>query len=451
MTPALFPRSFARTYPVAVRGEGVYLWDDQGRKYLDAAGQAAVVTIGYGVREVVEAMAGQARELPFVHTSQFHTPVAEALAEHIRRIAPGPLRESARIHFTSGGSEATETALKLVRQYWVERGQPARYKVLSRWQSYHGSSLGALALTGNQRRRRPYAPLLPEFGHIAPCYCYRCPLGLEFPSCQVACADELERAIAREGAESVAGFIFEPVVGATTGAVPPDGYLERIREICDRRDILLIADEVLTGMGRTGRQFAVEHWGVVPDLILLGKGVASGYAPLGAVVVSEKVWRALERGSGFFEHGYTYQAHPVAVAAGLAVQQYSERMKLVEQSRRRGEYLAARLEALRELPAVGDVRGKGLLQTIELVADPKTRAPFPPEQGVAERVGEELRARGVLVYPMKGCADGWAGDHLMLAPPFVISEAELDRLCDELRQTLAALTPAVTRGAARSS
>jgi len=436
MDAALFPRDFRRDYPLAVRGDGVYVYDAQGRKYLDAGGSAGAVTIGYGVSAVVDAMAAQARELPFVHSSQFHTPVAEALADHLRRQAPGPLAATSRVCFTSGGSEATETALKLVRQYWIERGQPSRYKVLSRWQSYHGSTLGALALSGNHRRRQSYGPLLPEFGHIAACYCYRCPLGLTFPSCQVACAEELERTLAGDDAKTVAGFILEPIVGATTGAVPPEGYLKRIREICDRHDILLIADEVMTGLGRTGKPWGVDHWDVVPDLILLGKGLGSGYAPLGAVLVAEKVWRAFEDGSGRFEHGYTYQAHPISVAAGLAVQQHLEEKNLIELCRQRGEFLAARLEKLRDLPAVGDVRGKGLLQTVELVADRATRAPFPAEDNVAERVADEMRARGILVYPMKGCADGWAGDHLFLAPPFVITEAELNRIGDELVQTL---------------
>lgn len=445
MIPALFPRRFGQHYPLAVRGEGVYLYDAEGKKYLDAGGGAAVVTIGYGVVEVVEAMAAQARALPFVHSSQFHTPAAEALAEHLRRLAPGPLAEGARVYFTSGGSEATETALKLVRQYWLERGHPNRYKIIARWQSYHGSTLGALALSGNPRRRKAYAPLLPEFGHIAPCYCYRCPLGLEFPSCQLACAEELERALANDAEQTIAGFILEPVVGATSGAVPPEGYLQRIRAICDRHDIPLIADEIMTGMGRTGQPFAVEHWGVVPDLILLGKGLCSGYAPLGAVLVAERIWRAIERGSGHFEHGFTYQAHPISVAAGLAVQEYVQKKNLIEQCRQRGQAFAARLERLRGLPCVGDVRGKGLLQTVELVADKKTRTPFPAEQKVAERLGEELRDRGVLVYPMKGCADGWAGDHLLLAPPFVVSEAELDHITAAFEQALHSLGPGTGR------
>jgi len=435
---SLFPRSFLRHYPLAVRGEGVYLFDAEDKKYLDACGGPAVVTIGYGVSEVVNALATQAARLPYVHSSQFHTQAAEELAALLCAQAPEALR-TARVYFTSGGSEATETAIKLVRQYWLERGQPQRYKILSRWQSYHGATLAALSLSGNERRRRPYTPLLTDFGHISACYCYRCPLGLAFRACQLACAHELEEAIVRADPATVAGFILEPIVGATTGAVPPADYLATIRQICDKYELLLIADEVLTGVGRTGKFLAGQHWNLTPDLILLGKGLTSGYAPLGAVLVTEKVWRAVAAGSGAFEHGFTYQGHPISVAAGLAVQGYIRKLNLVEQAAARGEYLAQRLESLRELPAVGDLRGKGLLQTVEFVAERPTRAPFPPEVKFSERLFDALGARGVLVYPMKGTANGWAGDHIMLAPPFVISESQLDFLVEQLGQVIGQL------------
>ncbi len=435
MANSLFPRSFLRHYPLAVRGEGVYLFDAAGKKYLDACGGPAVVTIGYGVAEVVHALAEQAARLPYVHSSQFHTQVAAELAALLCAQAPGGLG-TARVYFTSGGSEATETAIKLVRQYWLEQGQAQRYKIVSRWQSYHGSTLGALSLSGNKRRRWLYAPLLPDFGHISACYCYRCPLGQEFPACELGCAQELEEAIVQAGPETVAGFILEPIVGATTGAVPPEGYLRTIREICNKYELLLIADEVLTGMGRTGKYFAVEHWHVAPDLILLGKGLTSGYAPLGAVVVAEKVWSAIRSGSGAFEHGFTYQSHPISVAAGLAAQNYIRKMHLVEQAAVCGEYLSRGLESLRELPSVGEVRGKGLLQSIEFVAERATRAPFPPEEKFSEQLFEALRERGVLVYPMKGTADGWAGDHIMITPPFVIGKSQIDFLVDKLGEAI---------------
>lgn len=428
---SIFPRRFGRRYPYAARGEGVYLIDENGKRYLDACGGAAVVTIGHGVREVVEEISRQAAALAYAHTSQFHTRVGAELAEWLAGKFPGP-RQAVRVHFTSGGSEATETAIKIARQYWLSRGQPARYKILSRWHGYHGATLGALALSGNRSRREPYAALLPPVDHIAACYCYRCPLGLEFPSCELACARELDRAIESAGPDTVAGFILEPVVGATSGAVPPEGYLRLVREICDAHQVLLIADEVLTGAGRTGRYFAVEHWDVVPDLILLGKGLTSGYMPLGAVLVAEKVWRAIEAGAGTLDHGFTYQGHPPSVAAGLAVQRYLETHGLVEQARQRGAYLARRLECLRQLPCVGDVRGKGLLQTVEFVSDQATRRPFPADARFSERLFEALRERSVLVYPMRGTADGSSGDHILIAPPFVIEEQQIDFLGEEL-------------------
>jgi len=429
---SLLHRHLKRKYPVAARGEGVWLYDDSGKKYLDAAGGAAVVSVGHGVREVIAAMGRQARQVAFVHSSQFTTAAARKFSRLLRSLAPGQLRKSGRVFFTSGGSEATESAIKLVRQYWLERGEPSRFKILSRWSSYHGATLGALGLSGNQRRREAFLPLLVEQGHIAPCYCYRCPFGLEFPACELKCAHDLNQMIETQGPETVAAFIFEPIVGATNGAVPPDGYVKTIREICDRHGILLIADEVMTGLGRTGRNFAVDHWGVVPDIILMGKGLSSGYAPLGAVLASEEICQVLERGSGHYSHGFTYSAHPVSVAAGLAVQKWIARNNLVEQCARQGDYLARRLEELRSFPMVGDVRGKGLLQTVEFVQERATRQPFPAGAQVIERLDEKLREAGVNAYPMKGCADGSAGDHFLLAPPFVISQAEIDFLVDAL-------------------
>src|SRR3990170_445264 len=435
MTDAIFPRSFTRHYAIAARGEGVYIFDEEGKQYLDASGGAAVVTIGHGVREVLAKIQEQFERLAYAHTSHFHTRAGEELAAFLAAKFPGPLQQ-ARVHFTSGGSEATETAIKIARQYWLSRGEPKRYKILSRWQGYHGATLGALAVTGNLRRRAPYEPLLPPAEHISACFCYRCPLGLAFPSCELACAQELRQALARAGEDTVASFILEPVVGATTGAVPPEGYLRTIREICDAHGILLIADEVMTGAGRTGKYFAVEHWNVVPDIILLGKGLSSGYAPLGAVLVAEKVWRAIQAGTGTLEHGFTYQGHPPALAAGLAVQRYLEEHNLLERVRERGAYVARRLEPLREHPAVGDVRGLGLLQTVEFVADRAPRAPFPPEKKFADQLFEMLRARGIMAYPVRGTVDGVRGDHVLLAPPFVIEESQIDFLVDELESAV---------------
>jgi hypothetical protein len=275
---ALFPRNFRKSYPVAVRGEGCWLIDQNGRRFLDASGQAAVVSIGHGVTEIGRAMAEQSAQLAFAHTTQFHSAPAEKLAERLLALAPANVRNGGRVYFTSGGSEATETAIKLARQFHLESGQPARYRVVSRRQSYHGSTLGAMTVSDNVARRAPYQPLLAEWGHIAPCFCYHCPFDQKFPECGIACANDLEQFLSEGDAASVAAFIFEPVVGATLGAaVPPDGYAQRIAEICRTRGILLIADEVMSGMGRTGKTFAVQHWNIEPDIILVGKGIASGY------------------------------------------------------------------------------------------------------------------------------------------------------------------------------
>ncbi|MBI3662340.1 MAG: aspartate aminotransferase family protein [Acidobacteria bacterium] len=430
-----FLRNLRRHYPVAVRGEGVYLYDENGKRYLDACGGAAVVSIGHGVPEIIDAITQQARQLCYVHSSQFVSAVSSELAEVLAAKFPGPAQH-VRVHYTSGGSEATETAIKIARAYWLARGETQRYKIISRWISYHGTTLGALSASGNKVRRQAFAPLLPNaMEHISACFCYRCPLGLEYPACKLACAEELEQAIARAGKESVAAFICEPVVGASSGAVPPEGYLRRIREICDAHGILMIADEVMTGAGRTGKYFAVEHWGVTPDLILLAKGLSSGYAPLGAVLAGEKVWRAIEAGPGSLDHGFTYQAHPPSLAAGLAVQRYLEKHNLVERSRQRGEYLAKKLERLRALPCVGDVRGKGMLQTVEFVADQATKKPFSKEFNFNFHFFENMQARGVMVYPMRGTVEG-GGDHVLIAPPFVIEEAQIDFLAEQMAQAL---------------
>ena len=293
---ALFPRNFRKDFVTAIRGEGSVITASDGRRYLDASGQAAVVSIGHGVQEIAAAMSAQAGQVAFAHTTQFHSAPAEKLAARLLALAPANFRNGGRVYFTSGGSEATETAIKLARQFHLESGQPSRYRVLSRRQSYHGSTLGAMSVSGNVGRRAPYAPLLSEWGHIAPCFCYHCPFELTYPGCHVACADDLSTVLNPTDPATVAAFIFEPVVGATLGAaVPPDGYVERIAEICRQQGILLIADEIMTGMGRTGKLFAVDHWNVEPDLILIGKGVASGYAPLGAVLVSARVVASLRQ------------------------------------------------------------------------------------------------------------------------------------------------------------
>jgi adenosylmethionine-8-amino-7-oxononanoate aminotransferase len=438
---ALFPRNFLKSYPEAVRGRGCFIQTADGRKIFDACGGAAVVSIGHGVESVARAMGEQASSLAYVHSSQFSTRPAAELARRILELAPRNFCESpdgpGRVFFTSGGSEAAETALKLCRQYFLERGEPQRTQFVSRWQSYHGSTLGALAVSGNVKRRAPFAPLLHNWPHIDPCYCYRCPLNLHYPNCDVACAAELNSIVDKNFAnrqdDRIAAFIVEPIAGATLGAVvPPAEYMPRIAEICRRHEILLIADEVMTGMGRTGKSFAVDHWSVAPDIILLGKGMSSGYAPLGAVIVTGRIARTIEKGSGAFLHGFTYSAHPVSTAAGLATLDYIAENNLLARVTPAGEELRAALGPLKQSPIVGDIRGLGLLLGVEFVRDARTREPFPANVGIASRIYDAALARGVLTYPIQGCADGTRGDHILLAPPFIISADEIQFLAHSL-------------------
>ena len=430
---ALFSRSFTRSFPVAVRGEGVWLWDKAGKKYLDFSGSAAVNFIGHGVREIADAMAGQARQLEFAHTSQFVTEVAEQFAQEVLDFA-GPNFRGGAVYFTSGGSEAVETALKLARQYQVEVGQNRRYQIISRRQSYHGATLGALAASGNLRRRDIYLPMVREFEHIGIPYCYRCAYVCE--NCAERYAGELE-AVLKRNSNEVAAFIAEPVSGATLGAaVPPDGYLQRIAKICREYGVLLIADEVMTGFGRAGKNFAVDHWQVAPDILVCAKGIASGYTPLGAVIASARVVEALAAGSGAFVHGLTYNAHPVALAAGRAVLCRMREQKLVATAAALEKTMRQHLESLEDLPSVGNVRGIGLLWGVEFVADKRSQQPFASKLNFAGRIAEHALKRGLLVYPIQGCVDGYSGDHVLIAPPAVITKEEIAWATQQLREAI---------------
>ena len=439
---AVLRRSFRKDFPAAVHGEGAYVWDSEGHRYLDFAGSAAVNFIGHGVREISAAMVEQAAQLEFVHTSQFTTPVAEEYAEELLAFA-GPNFRGGSVYFTCGGSESIETALKLARQYQVEIGQTGRHQILSRQQSYHGSTLGALSVSGNRKRREIYLPMVREFAHVSMPYCYRCKFDCtdRCYNCGQEYAAELEQAILATAGEAAA-FIFEPVSGATLGAVvPPLGYLQRVAEICQRHGVLLIADEVMTGMGRTGRNFAVEHWGVAPDILVTAKGLSSGYAPLGAVLASKKVTDAIAAGSGAFLHGFTYNAHPISLAAGRAVLHHLQAHNLVaaaddQLATSPASKLRKALDTLLDLENVGDVRGIGLLLGVEFVADKKTKRPFAPEPGFSSRVGEVAKQRGLLVYPMQGSVDGVQGDHLLLAPPAIITEEQIIWAVEQLRSAL---------------
>jgi adenosylmethionine-8-amino-7-oxononanoate aminotransferase len=438
----VFRRSFRKDFPAAARGQGVYIWDSDGNQYLDLSGSAAVNFIGHGVAEISQAMGAQAQLLEFAHTSQFTTPIAEEYAAELLGFA-GPNFHDGCVYFTSGGSESIETALKLARQYQLEIGQTKRYQVLSRGQSYHGSTLGALSVSGNKRRREMYLPMVREFAHVAFPYCYRCAFDCTdgCRNCGQEYAADLEKAIEATNGETAA-FIFEPISGATLGAVvPPPGYLQSVAEICLRHDVLLIADEVMTGMGRTGRNFAVEHWDVAPDILVTAKGLSSGYAPLGAVIVTKKIADAIAAGSGAFVHGFTYNAHALSLAAGNAVLNFLRRNNLVaaansERDRSIAHSLRNALDSLTQLQTVGDVRGIGLLWGIEFVADKPSKRPFPPEINFAGRVGQAATKRGLLVYPVQGCVDGTSGDHLLIAPPAIIANEQIDWAVKQLSEAI---------------
>ena len=427
---------------VAQRGEGITLIDAGGRRYVDACGGAAVSCLGHGDPRVAAAIAEQAGRLEFVHTGFFTTAEAEELAELIAAQAPGSLD---RIWYTSSGSEAIEAALKLARQYQLERGEPERSRVIGRRFSYHGNTLGALSAGGSLWRREPYAPLLFDVSLIEPCFEYRfAEPGESAEDYGRRAADSLAEAIERLGPQTVMAFVAETVVGATAGAVPPvPGYLQRIRETCDRYGVLLILDEVMCGSGRTGTFLSCEQDGVAPDIATLGKGLGAGYQPIGAVVCTSEVYGAMAQGSGALKHGQTYNAHPVGCAAALKVQQIIRDEGLLGRVRVAGERMATLLrQRFGDHPNVGDIRGRGLLLALELVADRETRAPFDPTLRLHERAKAEAFARGLLIYPGGGTADGRSGDHVLLAPPYNVTDDELELIVDLLGDTLDAVLAA---------
>ena len=436
----VFPRHCHTQPPIAVGGEGVFLIDSEGKRYLDGSGGAAVSCLGHGDKEVTEAIKAQLDRLAFAHTGFLTSEPAEALADLLIEHAPGDLD---RVYFVSGGSEATEAAIKLARQYWVEKGQPQRSRLIARRQSYHGNTIGALSAGGNEWRRQQFGPLLLDVSHIAPCYEYR-ERGEDETAEEygLRAANALRDEIERLGPDTVMAFMAEPVVGATSGAVPPaPGYFRRIRQICDEYGILLILDEVMCGMGRTGTLFACEQDGIAPDILCIAKGLGAGYQPIGAMLCSKEIYDAIAQGSGFFQHGHTYIGHPVATAAGLAVVRAILDRGLLVQVQRKGRALQSALEArFGQHPHVGDIRGRGLFRGIELVADRATKAPFDPSLRIAARLKKAAFARGLICYPMSGTIDGKHGDHVLLAPPFIISDAEMgmlvDRLADAVEEVL---------------
>jgi adenosylmethionine-8-amino-7-oxononanoate aminotransferase len=425
-------RQLANYYPVAVRAEGVFIFDAEGRSYIDASSGAAVSCVGHNHPDVVAAMRAQMERLDYAHTSFFTSEAAEALADDLIAHAPASL---SHVYFVSGGSEAIEAALKMARQYFVEIGEPQRRHFIARRQSYHGNTLGALAVGGNEWRRRQFAPLLIETHHVSPCYEYRGRQPEETPESYGArLAAELEAKIAELGPETVIAFVAETVGGATSGALTPvPGYFRLIREICDRHGILLLLDEVMCGMGRTGTLHACEQEGVSPDLMAIAKGLGGGYMSIGAVLASQRIVDAFAKGSGLFHHGHTYLGHPLACAAALAVQQVIRRDDLIANVRRQGRHLAESLqERFGNHRHVGDIRGRGLFQAIELVADRASKEPFDPRLKLHAKIKAEAMARGLLVYPMGGTIDGARGDHVLIAPPFIVDEPLIGQIVETL-------------------
>ncbi len=432
----VFHRHTKVRYPTAAKGDGPYLVDSDGNRYLDASGGAAVSCLGHSHPVVIQAIKDQLDKFPYAHTAFFTNQASEELADHLTQRAPAGLD---RVYFVSGGSEANESAMKLTRQYFLEAGQPARHRFIARLQSYHGNTLGALAVGGNMWRREPYEPLLIETSHIAPCYAYRHQRADEsLEAYGQRAANELEAEILRLGPETVAAFFAEPVVGATAGVVPAvPGYFKRIREICDKYGVLLILDEVMCGMGRTGTLFACEQDGVVPDLLTCAKGLGAGYQPIGAVMVNKSIYEAIEQGSGAFQHGFTYIGHPTACAAALAVQRVIEDEDLLANVRDRGAELRAALDArFGNHHAVGDVRGRGLFVGIELVADRGSKEPFEASLKLNAAIKKRAMSEGLLCYPGGGTVDGRKGDHILLAPAYIVESHHIEDIVNRLATSI---------------
>ncbi|QKE74867.1 aspartate aminotransferase family protein [Arthrobacter citreus] len=414
-------------YPMISHGEGVYLFDKDGNRYIDGSSGAITVGIGHGVEEIINVMTEQAKQVSFVYRSQFTSEPAEKLAKKLSEITQGDLNWT---FFVNSGTEATETAMKLAIQHYQEKGKKGKNKILSRWMSYHGITIGALSMSGHPLRRQRFVPILEDYPSVSPPYCYRCPFNLEHPSCDLACASELETAIDRIGPEHIAAFIAEPIIGAAGGAiVPSKGYYQRIKAICEKYDILLISDEVMTGFGRTGKMFAMEHWGVQPDIVTLGKGLTSGYTPMAATIASDRVIEPIMQGSKLVMSGHTFSANPLSAAVSLAVIEYVEKHNLVQAAEEKGNYLMNKLQGLKEkFSIIGDVRGKGLLIGIEFISNIKLSAFI-----------QKVMNKGLLLYPSVAGKNGKEDSAFMIAPPLTITYGELDELLQILTESLTEL------------
>ena len=436
-TESVFHRHISKHYPTVVRGQGIYLWDDNGKKYLDGAAGVFVAILGQGVNEIADAINEEMRRLAFAYTTTFTSNKELALTRKLVEWAPEGFKKA---WICTSGSAANETAIKLARHYHLVRGNKGKYRVVARHHSYHGSSMGALSLTGSEPRRKPYEPLLIDFPHISPPNCYRCPMDLMYPSCAAACASELENVIQRIGAETISAFIVEPMAGGPLGGlVTPPEYMHAVRKICDKYDMLLIADEVISGIGRTGRKFAIEHTGVTPDVITVAKGLGAGFVPIGGVIAHEKIPTAFKEAGTSFVHGESFTGHTAVSAAGLATLEYIETHDLIRRAEEMGKYLAKGMATLGDHPIVGEIQGRGLLQGAELVANKSLKRPFPRERGIAEAVANECLQRGLLIIPGVAGADGIDGDTVVLGPPYIVTREEIDTMVSILRDAIKAV------------
>ena len=435
-------RSWRSPFTVIERAEGIYLYDDQGNRYIDgAAGSSVVVNIGHGVQSVVEAMYEQSKKVCFAAPHLFTNQAQIELSTLIAERAPGEMRGNCRTWLGTTGTDAVDSSIRVARQYFLAKGQPSKYVVIARWQGFHGNNIFVSGVHGHSSRRKSYFPMFVNMPHIPPAYCYRCPFELTYPGCRLKCARELETMINQTGEENVAAFIAEPVVGAALGAVPaPEGYFEVIRDICDRRNVLFIADEVMTGWGRVGHWFGIEGWGVTPDIIATAKGMSSGYAPIAATIAREAIWQAIQDTKVPFLAGHTMNQNPVSCAGAIAAFHYVEEHDLVRKSEENGAFLLARLKGLvDEFEIVGDARGMGMMCGIEFVKDKETKEPFDPKLKVSSRYELECLNRGLSLFMCSGCVEGVAGDMILITPPLVITREQIDDLIRIMQDALQAL------------
>ena len=432
-------RDWRWEFPVIERAEGIYLFDTDGRRYIDAAGgSAVVVTLGYDTKEIPEAMYRQAGKFSFYPTHLFTNAPTLELGRRVVELVPQGMRGNSKVWFSCTGTDATDDAVRLVRQHFVEKGEDSKQLVICRWQAFHGNCLSVAGYSGHTFRRKIFTPMFVNMPHIPPAYCYRCPFDSTHPRCGLKCAKALETAILQHGPEYVAAFIAEPVVGASLGGVPaPEGYFEIIRQICDKYNVLFIADEVMTGWGRTGKMFGIEHWGVAPDIIATAKGMSSGYTALAAIIAQNRVWEPLIANNSPFRAGHTLGANAVSSAGGLAVIDYLLKQNLVDNSARMGEYFLGRLkEKLLPLPIIGDVRGKGLMLGFEIVKDKAAKTPFQPAMQMSRKLQDEAFRRGLVIYACTGSLHGDSGDMILLAPPLIITKEQIDEVVDILKEAI---------------